>query len=240
MHITDHDHRDGDPHPKVTHAREAARENAVFGAAAAQRPDVLGPAGLLHMQRSVGNAGTASLVEESQAEDRSPVLDAVGSGGRALDDDVRAEMEARLGADFSDVRVHTDSSASDSARAVGAHAYTVGTDLVFQHGRYNPSSDEGKLVLAHELTHVIQQRDGPVEGTSTGDGISVSDPGDRFERAATENAERAMSAPQPATSAVQREITDEDEDLQALRDPAVQRETAEDEEELQNARVGTS
>lgn len=177
----------------------------MYRAAAAGRTDVLGPAGLLGLQRAVGNAGVAGVVEE----ERSPVLDVVGSsGGAPLDADTRADMESRLGHDFGDVRVHTDSQAHDSAKAVNAHAYTVGSNVVFQRDKYDPSSTEGRTMLAHELTHVVQQRSGPVDGSPTGGGIQVSDPSDRFEREATANAERAVAAPVPAGTsgpAVQRQ-----------------------------------
>jgi hypothetical protein len=163
-----------------------------YRAAAAGRTDVLGPAGLLGLQRAVGNAGVGALVEE----ERSPVLDVVGSsGGAPLDSDTRADMESRLGHDFSDVRVHTDSRAHESAQAVNAHAYTVGSNVVFQRDKYDTSSMEGRTMLAHELTHVVQQRNGPVDGTPAGGGIQVSDPSDRYEREAAANADRAMSAP---------------------------------------------
>jgi hypothetical protein len=174
---------------------ELSDSPALLGkAAAAGRTDVLGPAGMLGLQRAVGNAGTAALMEE----ERSPVHDVVNSGGgSALDDDTRTDMEGRLGADFSDVRVHTDSSAHESAQAVNAHAYTVGSNVVFQRDKYDPSSDTGKHMLAHELTHVVQQRSGPVDGSDAGGGIQVSDPSDRFEREAVANADRAMSGPAP-------------------------------------------
>jgi Domain of unknown function (DUF4157) len=159
-------------------------------AAADGRPDVLDAAGVLELQRTAGNAATAGLMA------RSPVLDVVGSGGGApLDPDTRAEMETRLGHGFGDVRVHTDGRAHDSAVAVDAHAYTVGTDIVFQRDAYDPSSAAGKRTLAHELTHVVQQRSGPVEGTPTGDGVAVSDPSDRFEREAEATADRALAHP---------------------------------------------
>jgi len=77
-------------------------------------------------------------------------------------------MEARLGHDFGDVRVHDDSRAHDSAVSVNANAYTVGSNIVFQRDRYDPGSADGKLTLAHELTHVVQQRSGPVDGTAAG------------------------------------------------------------------------
>jgi Domain of unknown function (DUF4157) len=161
-------------------------------AAVAGRPDVLGPAGMLGLQRAVGNAGVGAVVEE----ERSPVHDVVSSGGGSpLTADVREDMEGRFGQDFSDVRVHTGSAAHDSAKSVNAQAYTVGSNIVFQGDKYDPSSDSGKHMLAHELTHVVQQRSGPVEGTDSGGGVKVSDPSDRFEREAVANADRVMSAP---------------------------------------------
>jgi len=124
------------------------------------------------------------------------VLDVVGRGGGSpLAPAVREDMESRLGADFSDVRIHTGGTAASSASAVGAHAYTVGRDVVFGAGKFDTTSTAGRTMLAHELTHVVQQRSGPVSGTPTGDGVSVSDPGDRFEREAEANAVRVMRAP---------------------------------------------
>ncbi|MGP3998777.1 eCIS core domain-containing protein [Streptomyces sp. 8N706] len=108
-----------------------------------------------------------------------------------MDAPVKEEMEARLGADFSDVRLHTDAAARRSAAELGARAYTSGNHVVI-------GADGGdKRTLAHELTHVIQQRTGPVTGTDNGSGLKVSDPEDRFERAAEANAIRAMSGPVP-------------------------------------------
>jgi len=178
--------------PKADRAAERTTEGgadtAYAAAAVAGRGDVVGPEGMLHLQRLAGNA----------ALQRSPVLDVVGSGGGApLDEETRADMEGRLGHDFSDVRVHTGGTADESARSVNAQAYTVGSDIVFAGGRYDPTSDAGKHMLAHELTHVVQQRSGPVDGTDAGDGVRVSDPSDRFEREAAASADQAMSAPAP-------------------------------------------
>ena len=158
-------------------------------AAASGRIDALTPDDVLDLQRSAGNAAV------TEAMGRSPVLDVVGSGGGSpLDAETRADMEGRLGHDFGDVRVHTDARAQESAEAVNAHAYTVGSDVVFGRGQFDPSSAEGKKTLAHELTHVVQQRSGPVSGTPTGDGIAVSDPSDSFEREAVATAERVIGA----------------------------------------------
>jgi hypothetical protein len=80
--------------------------------------------------------------------------------GQALDPATRAFFEPRFGVDFSAVRIHTDSQAAASARAIQARAYTVGNDVVFDTGQYAPHHDSGKRLLAHELTHVLQQSQG--------------------------------------------------------------------------------
>jgi hypothetical protein len=119
---------------------------------------------------------------------------AAGRSGRPLAPDVREDMEARFGHDFSAVRIHDDQVAHESAEAVGASAYTIGSDIVFRRGGYDPSSRAGRLTLAHELTHVLQQRAGPVDGAPAAEGVQISDPSDRFEREASANAERMISA----------------------------------------------
>ncbi|HEX7240991.1 MAG TPA: DUF4157 domain-containing protein, partial [Longimicrobiaceae bacterium] len=82
---------------------------------------------------------------------------ALGSGGRPLDAGVRAFMETRFARDFGAVRVHTGGRAAESARAFGALAYTVGRDVVFAEGRYDPHGAAGRGLIAHELAHVVQQ-----------------------------------------------------------------------------------
>jgi outer membrane protein OmpA-like peptidoglycan-associated protein len=85
------------------------------------------------------------------------VSDVLRSPGQSLDRTARGFMETRFGADFSDVRVHTDAKAAESARAVNALAYTVGSDIVFDQGQYAPNRESGRKVLAHELVHTMQQ-----------------------------------------------------------------------------------
>ncbi|WP_340378894.1 DUF4157 domain-containing protein [Streptomyces sp. SS7] len=123
---------------------------------------------------------------------RSSVPEVLRGAGQPLGGAVRAEMEARLGADFSDVRLHTGPAAQRSAAEIGARAYTSGSHVVIGAGGGD------RHTLAHELTHVVQQRQGPVAGTDNGSGLSVSDPTDRFERAAEENARRVLAGPVPA------------------------------------------
>ncbi|HWP42064.1 MAG TPA: DUF4157 domain-containing protein, partial [Blastocatellia bacterium] len=88
---------------------------------------------------------------------------ALAGSGRPLEPALRLDMEQRFGYDFSRVRVHSDRAAGESARDVNAHAYTVGHDIVFSAGQFVPGTHEGRRLIAHELTHVVQQ---------TGDALS--------------------------------------------------------------------
>ena len=149
-------------------------------------------------------------------------------------------MESAFGQSFEGVHVHTDDRASKSAESVGANAYTVGSDVVFKSGQYDPASSVGQRTIAHELSHVVQQSRGPVDGSDAPGGIRVSDPSDRFERAADATADQVMSAvssAQPSASdagaAVQRE------EVEAASVAAVQREAAPEEEEEVPGTLGT-
>jgi hypothetical protein len=165
--------------------------------------------GLLELQRTAGNQATVQFIEDAEAD--SPVLGVVGRGGGApMDKALRSQMESRLGQDFGDVRVHTDGAASESAKAVGAQAYTVGNEIVFGSGKYDPGSTAGQKTIAHELTHVVQQKAGPVDGTPAAGGIRVSHPADRFEQEADSMAE----------AAVQRQAAGEEEEMEEEEAPA--------------------
>ncbi|NQY05592.1 MAG: DUF4157 domain-containing protein [Flavobacteriaceae bacterium] len=80
-----------------------------------------------------------------------------GSGGSKMDPETQAEMESGFGADFSNVNIHDDSEAAQMSQDIGAKAFTHGNDIYFNNGKYDPNSKEGKHLLAHELTHTIQQ-----------------------------------------------------------------------------------
>ena len=181
--------------PKHGHVKEResdpnALDKAVAHRAVAEhRPDTLGARSVMHLQRAAGNSSVGSLLQE----ERSPVLDIVGKGGgQALDKQTRSHMESAMGHDFGDVRVHTGGEAAKSAVSVQASAYTVGNDIVLGDS-IDAGSDAGKRTLAHELTHVVQQRSGAVDGTPQAGGVSVSDPSDRFEQAAEANADKVMA-----------------------------------------------
>jgi hypothetical protein len=117
------------------------------------------------------------------------VGDVLRSQGSPLDTQTRSFMESRFGRDFSGVKVHTDSRAAESARAVGALAYTVGRDVVLDSAHYSPGSASGQRLLAHELTHVIQQETAS-ETSSTS--LEVGPPDDTFEREADTVAARVL------------------------------------------------
>jgi hypothetical protein len=101
------------------------------------------------------------------AEPTAPVSvdEVLHSPGQPLDAATRAQMEPRFGHDFSNVRVHSNAAAAQSASEVNAQAYTVGQNIVFGPARYAPGTDQGRHLLAHELTHVVQQT-GPAKSSS--------------------------------------------------------------------------
>src|SRR6267154_6869801 len=106
------------------------------------------------LQRRLGNLPAASTLDDSAFG----VHEVLRSAGQPLDADTRAFMEPRFGHDFSEVRVHTDSRAATTASNLNSLAYTVGPNVVFAAGQYGPGTTAGRRLLAHELTHTVQQR----------------------------------------------------------------------------------
>ena len=101
--------------------------------------------------------GSASQMSQQGEAAPTGVNEVLAGYGRPLDPTVRHLMEQRFGYDFSGVRIHTGEGAGQSARNLNAHAYTLGHDIVFGDGRFVPETHEGQRLLAHELTHVVQQ-----------------------------------------------------------------------------------
>jgi pyrrolidone-carboxylate peptidase len=125
------------------------------------------------------------------------VFEVLASPGSSLPAGLRAAMEGSFGHDFSGVRVHTDIGAAESARAVHARAYSVGSHMVFAAGRYQPATPQGRLLLAHELAHVA--RSGPMSRGARS--LRISSPSDSSERDADRAAENAVSGSAVHTAA---------------------------------------
>jgi uncharacterized protein YacL (UPF0231 family) len=102
---------------------------------------------------SPGKSGGGTVSKETESTVRSSVQ----AGGKPLPSKIRSKFETKMGADFSDVTVHTGKKADAAAKSINAEAFTIGSDIAFAKGNYNPSSMSGRKLLAHELTHVAQQ-----------------------------------------------------------------------------------
>ncbi|HMG71999.1 MAG TPA: DUF4157 domain-containing protein [Pyrinomonadaceae bacterium] len=110
--------------------------------------------GVEHKRLQTKQVGSSDLAQAGTP----PIVQEVSrSSGQPLDEGTRGFMESRFGHDFSQVRVRADVQAAEAARMLNARAYTVGSNIVFGAGEYAPGMDEGKRLLAHELTHVVQQ-----------------------------------------------------------------------------------
>ena len=156
-------------------------------------------------------------------------------GGQSLDSGVQAQMGQALNADFSGVHVHTDAGADGLNRSLSAKAFTTGRDIYFRQGEYNPGSSSGRELLAHELTHVVQQNPDKIQTKSDDEGsqpgctcstsaatglqmkLSVSQPGDQYEREADRVASAVMHQEQGSNGASQaqsihRQMPEEDKE----------------------------
>ena len=122
----------------------------------------------------------------------SSVHEILRSPGRPLDPATRTVMEPHFGHDFSQVRVHTDAKAAQSAHEIDGLAYTVGQDIAFGTGQYSPGEPTGSRLLAHELSHVVQQTGGSQQG------LTVGEPDSRYEQEA-ERAAEILSQPASGT-----------------------------------------
>jgi hypothetical protein len=222
----------------VAVTRRASERSSGPEPAPAPRVDTM-PSAVLNLQRMAGNESVSALLGHQEEEEQpSPVRDVVGSGGGSpVEPGARSFLEDRMSADFSDVRVHTGGKADESARAINAQAYTVGTDVVFRSGAYQPETPGGRHVLAHELAHVIQQKSGPVAGTPAPGGISISHPSDSFEQAAERSASQAMTGgtaqamPAGGGEGITAQRASEDEEEEPVQAMTAQRAGEEDEEE---------
>ncbi len=177
-----------------SHASELSRAQMGGGQQAQQA--------LLKLQRRHGNRYVQRVVEvarkgQGEADVNSEVEQAIETkrgGGQELDRGVRSQMEPALGADFSRVRVHADGEADTLNRALSARAFATGRDIFFRHGEYRPGASAGRELLAHELTHVVQQ------GGGVRRKMTLGQPHDRHEQEADQAARSLMRAEQQASN----------------------------------------
>ena len=142
------------------------------------------------LQRSVRTDGSEKTERTGTKETVDPAterqIQSLRGGGKALSDAVRSYFEPRFGHDFSDVRVHTGLRADEVSRSLGAEAFTLGSDVVFAGGNYRPKTSEGRQLLAHELTHVLQQTGGSARIQQQSDDTSQQAETERSARAGVE------------------------------------------------------
>lgn len=117
--------------------------------------------GNAYIQRVVGliqaRKDEALPEEEPDLADIVPKIAAEKGSGKPLEPDTRSEMKTAFGQDFSDVYIHTDAESNTLSQQLGAKAFTTGSDIFFREGAYQPGSESGQKLIAHELTHVVQQ-----------------------------------------------------------------------------------
>lgn len=149
------------------------------------------------LQAQFANSGEAPEAAASSAE-----IIPSDSTGTALEMPTRALMESRFGQDFSRVRVHTDASANASAEALNANAFTTGRDIYFAAGKYAPATQEGQHLLAHELTHTVQQSEGatPSSGVQTTGEVLIGAANDPLEHEADRTADAVTSGVSSGTA----------------------------------------
>ena len=225
---------------------------------------------VLQMQRQHGNQYVQRLLHLARSPegdgnvlpDVERAIESSRGGGQSLDRGVQAQMGQALNADFSGVRVHTDAGADGLNQSLSARAFTTGRDIYFRQGEYNPGNSGGRELLAHELTHVVQQNPDKVQTKSDDDGIqtscgcggatsgpqmklSVSQPGDQYEQEADRVASAVMHQEQQGSAgssqlqSINRQMPEEDKDkLQGkYRDDKIRRQMEEDKDKLQGKYV---
>lgn len=189
---------------------------------------------LVALQNQVGNAAVQRLIAQASTrgndgpteldEETATRIQRARGGGRPLDDGLQTKMGDAMGQDFGDVRVHTSHEADALNQDLDARAFTTGHDLFFREGAYAPNTSSGQELIAHELTHVVQQRTGAVQSSGR---MAVNAPGDRFEREADTVAKQVANG--GGAPEVQRQTEEEDE---VLTKRAPQRQAEEEDEVL--------
>ena len=196
---------------------------------------------LLQLQRQYGNRYVQRVLalarkgagETEAAPELEQSIQRARGGGQAIDKGVQGQMESAFGADFGDVRVHTDIQADTLNRELNARAFTTGQDIFFRQDAYNPGNSSGRELIAHELTHVVQQNGDKVQRK-----LTVGQPGDKYEQEADQVARAVMQQEQRPVQRdsdeglVRRQIEEEEEEVQMKSEHSrIQQQVEEEEEE---------
>jgi hypothetical protein len=226
----------GKARPKPAHETAEPQKEAgpLTGAQLESKPN---PETVARLQQTVGNAAVQRFLAQRSGSGPTELDDGTAAAissrrgsGQELDSGIAAKAGSVMGQDFSNVNVHTDSTADNLSRQIGAKAFTTGSDVFFRAGAYNPSTSEGQHLISHELTHVVQQ------GASTPavqGKMSVNDPNDQYEAEADSVANMVMSHQEEPVQAQEEEepvqAQEEEELIQEQEEEEVQ---AQEEEEL--------
>lgn len=185
-----------DSNTRATDTRAGEVHASLLGSSMTRQPAQSRHA-LLRLQRTHGNQYVQRVLglarkaegEGEVAPEVESAIERARGGGQSLEGGVRRKMESAFGADFSSVRVHTDQRAHELNQAVNALAFTTGQDIFFRDGLYEPASSGGQELLAHELTHVVQQGGEKIHGK-----LVVGAPDDEYEQEADLVAKSVVSA----------------------------------------------
>ena len=208
--------------------------------------DTASAAGLATLQQQVGNRAVQRLVAQRRddgiaqtggqlGEEVAERIERTQNGGQPLEEGMQQRMGEATGQDFGNVRVHTDAEADQLNRQLDARAFTAGRDVFFREGEYSPHSTSGQELIAHEMTHVVQQKEGRV--SHSGSGVTVNAPDDAHEHQADRVAKQVVGPPaqtqvQPQEDTGLRAIQRQDLPEEELQMKAIQRQDL-PEEELQ-------
>lgn len=158
--VDDHHEKEADAiAERVTKASFDTKHNTFFAPAQFKTSPVI--------QSKCASCGEEDKLQRKETADElteapSAVSDTIAGSGDPMDDNTRSFMENRFMYDFSKVKIHTGNIAAKSAQSINALAYTSGSDIVFNNDQYSPETESGKKLLAHELTHVVQQNNGRI------------------------------------------------------------------------------
>jgi len=188
------------------------------------------------LQKQVGNMAVQRMLAQRSGDSAAELDEGTASrinrsrgGGQSIDGTAGEKLGNAMGADFSDVRVHTGKESHELNQQVGAEAFTTGKDIFFSEGAYDPGSSSGQELIAHELTHVVQQGQGMVSGS--GSSMTVNEPGDIHEQQADAVAKSVTSPNIEAHEVPESNLQKQEEEEEELMTKRLQRQ--EEEEELQ-------